>query len=960
MQKLAQANENAWISIGSAADAMEDFDRAIAAYEAALRHNPYSVPAISAIAGVHRTMDHFEKAVEYFQRVLNIVPENGETWGAMGHCYLMMDDLQKAYTAYQQALYHLPNPKEPKLWYGIGILYDRYGSLEHAEEAFASVVRMDPNYEKANEIYFRLGIIYKQQNKYQHSLECFRYILSSPPRPLTEIDIWFQIGHVYEQQKDFGAAKDAYERVLAENPHHAKVLQQLGWLYHQSSAGFQNQERAIQFLTKSLESDANDAQSWYLLGRAYMAGQNYNKAYEAYQQAVYRDGKNPTFWCSIGVLYYQINQFRDALDAYSRAIRLNPYISEVWFDLGSLYESCNNQISDAIDAYARAAELDPDNPHIQQRLNLLRNAEAKGEQVSSAPIPQDVHPTAYASVGGAQPPGPPSRIGANGNGPSSAAFPPQGLSGPDGGPMRELPGPKRSPSPPQGFRGGRPPSIPNIDDRGTKSSSHATLAPMDAPPINESGRSPPQHHRFPHERTSPGPRGFNQPGPPGPLRQWDGNGRNNAYDREREHDGPRDREQEGHSRRGYGGAPRGSHLDEHSGHSGFGPPPPPIISGSGRYDPLNDRSEPTRHSDAGSHNGEPTRETPFGDSHGSASKRKAGRRSAKPKTEAPGPSPSRRKANGSSRSQSPGSSRPASTFGGSRGGVRSPDRVKTRMSPTSDRGSPAGSDASSGSRPLAAGLSASHAAQRSQAPVASRSVDEDYDNGAADALMGLAGAASASSSLPARPPTLDHPASRRTASPPAKGGLSADSMHSERARSAQPAARFHSADDAQDASRSQQNAAPIPDDGSNVRASSILGKRPNDDTDSRSAEVSPRLTEKRARNVEGGAEDDAMEVDDRVQKDAEGIKSATVSSNTGPAGTTPSNSDPDAKPPALASTASVAPPQSNSAPSPEEGELDDSSTERRTSPAVKSTAAPSGDGAEIEAKIEEADNGDKP
>lgn len=71
----------------------------------------------------------------------------------------MQDDLQKAYSAYQQALYLLPNPKvtlafsisppsshssqeDPKLWYGIGILYDRYGSLDHAEEAFASVLRM--------------------------------------------------------------------------------------------------------------------------------------------------------------------------------------------------------------------------------------------------------------------------------------------------------------------------------------------------------------------------------------------------------------------------------------------------------------------------------------------------------------------------------------------------------------------------------------------------------------------------------------------------------------------------------------------------------------------------------------------------------------------------------------------------------------------------------------------------
>ena len=505
VQKLSLANESAWVSVGSAAETMEDYDRALSAYEAALRHNPYSVPALSAIAGVHRTLDNFEKAVDYFQRVLNIVPENGDTWGSMGHCYLMMDDLQRAYTAYQQALYHLPNPKEPKLWYGIGILYDRYGSLEHAEEAFASVVRMDPNYEKANEIYFRLGIIYKQQNKFPASLECFRYILDNPPRPLTEIDIWFQIGHVYEQQQEFNAAKEAYERVLAENPNHAKVLQQLGWLYHLSNAGFNNQERAIQFLTKSLESDPNDAQSWYLLGRAYMAGQNYNKAYEAYQQAVYRDGKNPTFWCSIGVLYYQINQYRDALDAYSRAIRLNPYISEVWFDLGSLYEACNNQISDAIHAYERAADLDPDNPQIQQRLQLLRNAEAKGGELPEAPVPQDVHPTAYANNNGMAP-GPPTQIG---GGPGPSYPPPLGgpqLAGTGGGrgdpSERDLPGPGhlgQSHSPPP-FRGAGPTAL---DERGPRGPPPGALAPMVGGP---GGVEPLGRGGFPHSRgPSPGP-----------------------------------------------------------------------------------------------------------------------------------------------------------------------------------------------------------------------------------------------------------------------------------------------------------------------------------------------------------------------------------------------------------------------------------------------------------------------
>jgi glucose repression mediator protein len=97
----------------------------------------------------------------------------------------MLDNLSEAYNAYQTALYHLQNlrvsftlfvpgpltDQEPRLWYGIGILYDRYGSLEHAEEAFSQVMRMAPDFEKANEIYFRLGIIYKQQNKYEASLD---------------------------------------------------------------------------------------------------------------------------------------------------------------------------------------------------------------------------------------------------------------------------------------------------------------------------------------------------------------------------------------------------------------------------------------------------------------------------------------------------------------------------------------------------------------------------------------------------------------------------------------------------------------------------------------------------------------------------------------------------------------------------------------------------------------------
>ncbi|KAF8640372.1 hypothetical protein AX17_000043 [Amanita inopinata Kibby_2008] len=491
IHKLNVANEQTWLLVGRVAEQMGDLDHALAAYESALRHNPMSLPGLTQVASIARIKENYPKAVEFFQRVLTLQDDNGEVWSALGHCYLMQDDLQKAYSAYQQALYLLPNPKEdPKLWYGIGILYDRYGSLDHAEEAFSSVLRMDKDldFDKANEILFRLGIIYKQQGKYDDSLACFDRILRNPPSPLALADIWFQIGHVYEQQKDYVRAKDAYERVVQDNPKHAKVLQQLGWLYHQDGSSFQNQELAIQYLTKSLELDSADAQSWYLLGRAYMAGQKYNKAYEAYQQAVYRDGRNPTFWCSIGVLYFQINQYRDALDAYSRAIRINPYISEVWFDLGSLYESCNNQISDAIDAYARASELDPNNPAITQRLQLLRNAQANGGQLPAAPGPQDVHPTAYANCN-IHPPGlgnPPLLLQPANHRPifrADSRGPPGEISLP---PPSQVGASHASPGP---FRGGPPPPV--ILDETRHVSSHTPLAPMDVDRMGHHARDYP-------------------------------------------------------------------------------------------------------------------------------------------------------------------------------------------------------------------------------------------------------------------------------------------------------------------------------------------------------------------------------------------------------------------------------------------------------------------------------------
>ncbi|KAJ3709461.1 hypothetical protein C8R42DRAFT_730079 [Lentinula raphanica] len=425
IQKLNSANEQTWLLIGRVAEQMGDLEHALSAYENALRHNPMSLSGLTQVAGIARIKENYPSLQEATVK-----------FGALLAIVILCKMTSKAYAAYQQALYLLPNPKEdPKLWYGIGILYDRYGSLDHAEEAFSSVLAMDKDFDKANEILFRLGIIYKQQGKYEDSLACFDRILRNPPSPLAHADIWFQIGHVYEQQKDHVQAKDAYERVVADN----LFMQR----FFNSSVGFTT-KMALASRTKSLRFNTLprvSKQVKLVSSRSSLYGRpKVQQAYEAYQQAVYRDGRNPTFWCSIGVLYFQINQF------------------QVWFDLGSLYESCNNQISDAIDAYARASELDPGNAVISNRLQLLKTAQATGGQLPAAPGPQDVHPTAYASAVRS------SFRAESRNAPNEISLPPPSQSSAS----RSSPGP---------FRGGPPPPV-NIDES-RHASLHTPLAPME-------------------------------------------------------------------------------------------------------------------------------------------------------------------------------------------------------------------------------------------------------------------------------------------------------------------------------------------------------------------------------------------------------------------------------------------------------------------------------------------------
>ena len=147
LQKLAGETEGCYVEIGSIAWNMNDYERALLSFEEATRRNPYCLGALQGLARYWREKENHTKALDYGSRALAIDDSgaDGEMWSIVGHALLYLQQMQKAYSCYQQAIAKATKKDDPKLWYGIGILYDRYGSMEHAEEAFASVLKMDPS-----------------------------------------------------------------------------------------------------------------------------------------------------------------------------------------------------------------------------------------------------------------------------------------------------------------------------------------------------------------------------------------------------------------------------------------------------------------------------------------------------------------------------------------------------------------------------------------------------------------------------------------------------------------------------------------------------------------------------------------------------------------------------------------------------------------------------------------------
>jgi len=327
------------------------------------------VDRINKLAEYCATNGEYQAAIEYYVKLITIDSENGPAWTALGHCYLLVEDLQKSFNAYQRALYSLEDIKDPQLWYGIGILYEKFESYVHAISALIAVLKMSPNFYQKSEVLYKLGMIFAKTNQIQQAISYFQNsILTNTFTLKRKTDTLIKIGLLYEEQKNYNQAIREYEAAIIGDKSNFKIYQHLAWCSFLKG----NYDKALEY-TKNVEQLKPDqADTLYIQGRCYMAKDDLKKALELFQEAAFKYPGEAAYWATLAIVYYKNGDYSDSFENIIKATSLNTLMPEIWHNLGILYEKCK-QPDEALIAYQKVQDLKPGDQDSIIRINFIQS-----------------------------------------------------------------------------------------------------------------------------------------------------------------------------------------------------------------------------------------------------------------------------------------------------------------------------------------------------------------------------------------------------------------------------------------------------------------------------------------------------------------------------------------------------------------------------------------------------------
>lgn len=343
-------------ALGDALACMEDWNGAIAAYQAVLTQSQTGNAAPDSFNG--------EVVSTYFK---------------LAQVFVKANQLDQALATYRQAI-----TIDPMYGYLIGLFDDRQysplgepvtdGSIQG--EGNAAPVVADRSIEAS--AYFELGKALDAADRWPEAIDAYQQAIRLSP---SFAHAYNALGQALFQMDRFEEAKVAYEKAIQLNPEFVWAYYNLGYLMTwqtEPEQGFADFRRVVDLHTglDTLGPEIKDAIAYSLVGDVSMKQGNPNPAIDAYQQAIKLSPQDGSLNLRLGKALLARGDAEPAITAFRQAIDLLPewaieQQTEAYLGIGRSFIQLEDWTGAKVNL-EKALSLSPDSTVAQELLDDVR------------------------------------------------------------------------------------------------------------------------------------------------------------------------------------------------------------------------------------------------------------------------------------------------------------------------------------------------------------------------------------------------------------------------------------------------------------------------------------------------------------------------------------------------------------------------------------------------------------
>lgn len=300
----------------------------------------------------------YDRALQAYEKALKIRPELPEAWIGKGNVQQASSNFKEALNSYEKAIQL--QPRNWQAWVGRAQVLDKLGKSQEAIDTFKGAIKINKN---AQEAWQGLAQIQMRLKQYSEAIDSFDRLLKIES---DDASSWYYKGWAWHNLRDYQEAIKAYDKAIKIKPDLSSAWYQKGNVL----INLQKEEEAVEAYEKAVHFQPKFDRAWYSLGIALSRLGRNEEALNAYSQATQARENNGEAWYQKGWTLHQLKRYEEAMTAYETVIRLFPKNEQAWYNKGNVFYILK-RYEDAIAAYQQTVALKKD---YDRAWNSLGNA----------------------------------------------------------------------------------------------------------------------------------------------------------------------------------------------------------------------------------------------------------------------------------------------------------------------------------------------------------------------------------------------------------------------------------------------------------------------------------------------------------------------------------------------------------------------------------------------------------